>query len=236
MIEIEHQQMVVKLAKPGADILESLTPALCHLMHMTIGIAGETGELMEVLTGSLVDMEHANEELGDLEFYLRGARGAYLINRNETLGLVHTWEEAGSTDVLTLAELGEYVAIGGSKFVDVAKRIFIYRKPDYGREQIVEALSYLELYLARLRHQLGVEWTDTLRNNLNKLLKGDSARYAEGSYSDEQANTRADKQTEEGGVQTAGVTTGRVPCGYERGATEVSESADSNNCTAKDVK
>ena len=36
----EYSQMVADLAKPGEDIIASLTPAMAHTLHMAIGLAG----------------------------------------------------------------------------------------------------------------------------------------------------------------------------------------------------
>lgn len=66
-------------------------------LHMVVGIAGEASELLEgVVNGILVvrgdpieigkvDRTNEVEELGDLEFYLRGFRDAAGITRDETL-------------------------------------------------------------------------------------------------------------------------------------------------------
>jgi len=43
-----HNEMVRALTKPGTEILESLTPAKAHLMHMAMGISGEAGETLDL--------------------------------------------------------------------------------------------------------------------------------------------------------------------------------------------
>jgi NTP pyrophosphatase (non-canonical NTP hydrolase) len=82
--------MVNSLAKPGADIVASLTPSGAHMLHMAVGISGEAGELLDAVKKHIiyckpVDRENLVEELGDLEFYMEGVRQAAGISREETL-------------------------------------------------------------------------------------------------------------------------------------------------------
>lgn len=71
------ENMVAKLAKPGENILEELTPDKAHLLHMAMGIAGEAGELLDavkkhVIYNKPIDRGNIVEELGDLRFYMKG--------------------------------------------------------------------------------------------------------------------------------------------------------------------
>lgn len=89
-IEIEHQQLVSRLKKPGEQILVSTTALECDINHMIFGIVGEVGELVDVLKKHTIyrkplDLDHVIEEMGDLEFYLEGLRQALIITREETL-------------------------------------------------------------------------------------------------------------------------------------------------------
>lgn len=88
--DFEHHQLVQALAKPGADITASLTPEPAHLLHMSIGISGEAGELLDAVTKAAIyrkpiDRDNVVEELGDLEFYMEGLRQGLGITREETL-------------------------------------------------------------------------------------------------------------------------------------------------------
>lgn len=74
-----HDELVNELAKPGHLISGTMTPRQAHLMHMAIGIAGEAGELLDVIKKHVIynkdlDLEHLMEEMGDLMFYLNGLR------------------------------------------------------------------------------------------------------------------------------------------------------------------
>jgi NTP pyrophosphatase (non-canonical NTP hydrolase) len=89
-MQINYGDMVATLAKPGDDILASLTPLKCHLWHMASCIPGEAGELFDavkkhVIYNKPMDRLNVVEELGDLEFYMEGLRQGLGITREETL-------------------------------------------------------------------------------------------------------------------------------------------------------
>lgn len=89
-MSITHPELVQALAKPGADIVATLTPNDAHLLHMAVGIAGEGGELLDAVKKAAIyrksiDRENVIEELGDLEFYMEGLRQGLGITRQEVL-------------------------------------------------------------------------------------------------------------------------------------------------------
>jgi NTP pyrophosphatase (non-canonical NTP hydrolase) len=74
---ITHSELVANLVKPGGEILKTLTPEKCHLLHMVLGIAGEAGELVDAIKKHVIydqdlDLDNVVEELGDLQFYMEG--------------------------------------------------------------------------------------------------------------------------------------------------------------------
>lgn len=86
----EYKNMVKELAKPGGDIVNDLNPGLAHLLHMAVGIASEAGEFLDAVKKGAIykkelDYKNLIEELGDLEFYLEGARQGLSLSRNEVL-------------------------------------------------------------------------------------------------------------------------------------------------------
>lgn len=89
-LDLEHHKVVKLLCKPGAIILREMTPHRMHLLHMASKLCSEAGEIMDAV-GKLcyynkeLDIENVKEELGDIEFYLRGIRDSLLIGRDETL-------------------------------------------------------------------------------------------------------------------------------------------------------
>lgn len=89
-LELKYGEMVQALAKPGQDIVTSMTAEKAHLLHMAVGIAGEAGELLDavkkhVIYGKALDLDNVVEELGDLEFYIHGLRTPLMVTRAETL-------------------------------------------------------------------------------------------------------------------------------------------------------
>jgi NTP pyrophosphatase (non-canonical NTP hydrolase) len=80
--------MVESLEKPATDI--NLTPTDTRLMHAALGIAGEAGEVVDlikksVINGRPMDVVELKKELGDLEFYLTLLRSACDIDREVVL-------------------------------------------------------------------------------------------------------------------------------------------------------
>ena len=87
---INHADMVKTLAKTGSIIKDELTPESAHLLHMAVGVSGESGELLDAIKKIAIyckeaDRENIVEELGDIEFYLEGLRQGMGINREETI-------------------------------------------------------------------------------------------------------------------------------------------------------
>ncbi len=85
-----YAQMVKQLFKPGELIREQMTSHDMELNHAALGVAGETGELVDALKKYLMyrkplDRENVVEELGDLEFYMEAIRQNLRISREECL-------------------------------------------------------------------------------------------------------------------------------------------------------
>lgn len=68
------------------------------------------------------------------------------------------------------------------------KAYLFYRKP-IDHENLVEELGDVEFFLEGLRQRLRITREETLAHNINKLNR----RYGSGSFSNEQAQARADK-------------------------------------------
>lgn len=86
----DYGKMVTSLAKPGEDILTTLTADRAHLTHMAMGVCGEAGELVDAIKRLTIynkelDLDNVIEELGDLEFYMEGIRQSLGITRTTTL-------------------------------------------------------------------------------------------------------------------------------------------------------
>ena len=88
--EITHPQLVKALTKSGQAILESMTAQDADLLHVTVGVAGEAGELLDAVKKAVIyrkpiDIENVVEELGDLEFYMERIRQILNITREQTI-------------------------------------------------------------------------------------------------------------------------------------------------------
>lgn len=86
----DHADMVAVLAKTGGDIYKTMHAQKCALIHHTMGISGEAGELLDgikkhIIYDKVLDVENVVEELGDIEFYMEGLRQALGITREQTL-------------------------------------------------------------------------------------------------------------------------------------------------------
>lgn len=71
----QFDKMTLALAKDGSQIKYEITPEQCNLIHMCVGISGESGELLDAIKKHVIyqkplDVENVKEELGDLLFYM----------------------------------------------------------------------------------------------------------------------------------------------------------------------
>lgn len=183
---LNYGDFVAALAKPGEDILKSLSGNKCHLLHMVIGVVGEVGELYVPIEahdrGKELDLDNIKEELGDIEFFLEGLRQGYGINHDETV------PEIGYSLCSALRTLNK-LSVSASELLDATKKYVIYNKP-LDVSLIVSCLKDIEMDLSAFRAHFGLSREDVIQLNKEKLSK----RYSEGSYSDKQAQERADKQ------------------------------------------
>jgi len=88
--EFQHSKMVAILKKRPEVIKQELTTAKCDLMHMTFGICGEAGELLDAVKKCIIynqplDTANVIEELGDIEFYIQGLLQILNLTRDEVL-------------------------------------------------------------------------------------------------------------------------------------------------------
>ncbi len=182
---VHYNDFVADLAKPGDDILKTLTGDKAHAWHMASCIPGEAGELFapivdHTLNGQRLDRENVLEELGDIEFYMEGLRQVTGIDYAETCVL-------GSPSGITHTMMYTLPADAAHVF-DAVKKWVIYNKP-LDRAALVVALINLEMTLDTIRSFFGIKITDVLQHNVAKL----GVRYSGGKYSDAAAQERADK-------------------------------------------
>lgn len=171
-----HSELVAALKKPGAEILNQTTPQKADAQHMAIGIAGEVIELFDAILKG--DKENVIEELGDIEFFLEGLR--------QNLGIGRLEPKTLSAPEVSVAAARTVVA--GGNVLDLVKRWTIYNKP-IDVDLLVITILDLESSMDAVRGWFGLSRDETIEHNTAKLSK----RYATLSYSDKQAQDRADK-------------------------------------------
>ena len=91
----------------------------------------------------------------------------------------------------------------GAELADICKKIIFHNKPVDQKllEHIMEELGDLMFYVVALAQTLQLYGIDSaitkaMAMNIDKLWLSKNARYGKGTYSDEQAHARADKQAE----------------------------------------
>lgn len=119
-----------------------------------------------------------------------------MLNQITHPALVLALAKSGSDIMKELTPEGVdllHMAVGVSgeagELIDAVKKSVIYNK-ELDRVNIIEELGDIEFYLEGLRQNLGISREETIQANIDKL----SVRYASGSYSNEQAQDRADKK------------------------------------------
>jgi NTP pyrophosphatase (non-canonical NTP hydrolase) len=85
-----HEELVKALVKPAEQLQKEITPACLNLIHMIMGVSGETGELLDAIKKHVIyrkplNMPNIIEELGDIEFYLEGLRQQLGVSREQCL-------------------------------------------------------------------------------------------------------------------------------------------------------
>lgn len=188
----EHAAMVDALVKPGVSIMLDLNPIKAERLHMAVGLVGEVGELVtnyvESDTTNRIDYINVLEELGDIEFYLEGLCQTYGLER------MRPTAEFSKENGHPLALLSLVSAAG--EVLDLVKKEAIYNK---SAEHAGVGLQLLKLrvHLDNVYDEYSEQHItpESAREaNLQKLLKGDKARFKEGSYSNSAAQERADKK------------------------------------------
>jgi NTP pyrophosphatase (non-canonical NTP hydrolase) len=185
---MQHSDLVLRLKKPGDLILSQMSPAKADLEHMAIGVAGEASELLDAISvsysGQEFDRENLVEEFGDLEFFLEGTRQRLGIEREVASSVV-------APPYFPFGVAG-FLSIAAGRLLDAVKRWTIYNKP-LDLDDVKLQLASIEAYMEILRQSLGITREETLEHNIAKL----SVRYSKMSYSDQQAQDRADKRGED---------------------------------------
>jgi NTP pyrophosphatase (non-canonical NTP hydrolase) len=93
-----------------------------------------------------------------------------------------------ATPAEELHHAGTGIAGEGGEILDATKKVWVYGKP-LDVAHLVEELGDMRFYYQAMLNMLGMTDAEIVAQNMKKLR----VRYADGKYSDAQANARADK-------------------------------------------
>lgn len=188
----DHLEVVRLLLKPSSDILDTMDSGKCNLMHLTFGIVGEIGELMEAMETARrvggIDLPNVKEEMGDLEFYLLGLRD-HLCYFDEPSDEVLAKSFPEPFRFQNIEHIINRMMVSACQLMDYVKKSVAYNsgfKLDAALTSIDEIQHCLNALYANLYM---ITRPSVLAENKEKLMK---KRYPNG-YSDEAAQARADK-------------------------------------------
>ncbi len=94
----------------------------------------------------------------------------------------------GETAAIELHHATTGIAGEAGEILDLSKKVWVYEKP-LDLFHLIEELGDLRFYYQAVLNMLDMTDEQIVATNMNKLAK----RYASGTYSNEQANARADK-------------------------------------------
>lgn len=170
---IDYVELVRKLAKPGQDIIATLTPDRAHKLHMAVGLMGEVVELVSAVANK--DRENCIEELGDIHFYFTGLEDSFTDGE-----LPEDTDEPQEGSLLFFA----------GEILDLVKKHTIYNKPFHAiDEKFIAAMVNFRNAFEGMMEEIGTDYDAIIAANIAKLNK----RYESG-YSDQAAQARADKK------------------------------------------
>lgn len=146
------------------------------LLHAAVGISGEVAELIDANSHG-----HMVEELGDTEFYFE----ALMQQTNYRVDVLP------GANMMSLNEIFHGLVVVSGTILDLTKKHWAYNKP-LDLEKLEREIDAFKVYIDALYFLLNVDRTYVIRANMVKL----ATRYASGSYSDAEAQDRADKVEE----------------------------------------
>lgn len=87
---LSYPAFVANILKSPQQIMEELTLERVNLVHTAIGVAGEAGELLDLVKKTVInnhplDRAKVVKELGDIEYYLEALRQTVGVTREEVI-------------------------------------------------------------------------------------------------------------------------------------------------------
>lgn len=176
-----YESRVNQLIKRGVNILPTLTPFKCELLHIALGMT----EVLELIEGMHnADIKNVIEELGDLEFYT-----TELFTQ---LDLIRVANVTPNENHFNTESIDELINASGS-VIDAIKKFVIYDN-ELKFDLIVSGAHAAGIALDRTIMLVGMTRCEIRDANMDKLGK----RQPTGTYTNEAMIARADKADEEG--------------------------------------
>ena len=179
-----YPEIVTALKKPGIQIISDMMPDAADLLHMAVGLMGETVELMEAVKAG--DDAGIMEEFGDAEFFLEGLRQCYT-----KIALFDIEWTPAPAPRLNSDFIGALIS-EAHEILDVVKRVAIYGSINKIHD-LPQRLHNFKWQLDEVYLRLGKSRDYAIDGNMYKLVYGPKARYAGGKYSNAAAIARVDK-------------------------------------------
>lgn len=169
---IDYVEFVRGKAKPGQDIIATLTPDRAHKLHMAVGLMGEVIELVSAIANK--DRENCIEELGDIYFYYVGLEDSFID---------------GPVPLTSEPQEGSLLFFAG-ELLDLVKKHTIYNKPFHAIDaKFIATMNNFQYAFEGMMEEVCTDYDAIINVNVAKLNK----RYESG-YSDAAAQARADKK------------------------------------------
>ena len=168
-----------------------------RLLHASLGLATECGELLENYYGfrtdkKEIDYKNLKEEIGDLAWYLAVLFDYFNIKSVDDIDVVNAVEWFEDLELLLLS-----LTIKSSELLDVVKKAIFYDR-DFKKEDLIkkgyEILLTLDMLCDTALNSESLELSGVLELNISKLSK----RYKKGKFDSEDANKRDVKKELEG--------------------------------------
>lgn len=200
-----YLRMTDRLCKPGKEIIDGLTPMYAHLVHMSGCLQDEIGRelLLAVFSNFVGTKTEITEELGDAHFYLSSIYSTVASELGVPPNMYETESGAKSGDDTFHSACYRAIVKAGAIWDLIKRPTLLGRFPKtktgaiMTREQWLRAVlrecDDLRAELDTLGRSYGLSETTVLSANMEKLIGGPIARYADGVYSDEACQQRADK-------------------------------------------
>lgn len=186
--EFTYAGFVSSKLKPGQDILASLTAEKCHVLHMLVGLAGESVELV-----NYEGNKNLLEEIGDVEFYLTGLElNTQLLTHQGGISKGDKIMDYHVPKYHTLAMYLHEIHECAHKALELGVKKWILYNKTIVEEQLKDEIRTIHRLLRGVYVHQKINRADILESNRAKLDK----RYEKG-YSDKAAQERADKIGEE---------------------------------------